>query len=331
MQTSKRPPFSFRSLVPQLDRRALLIALSCAVFACDDSVPQNSPSQVQAPASALSSQAGTIEAPAFDPDHRPGFPSTLTFGIVPQQPAAVIKINWQPLADKLSKLVGSTILVKTATTIPEFEERVAAGHYDISYMNPYHYTVFKEKPGYTAFARQKDKRIKGILVVRKDSKTKTLEECAGLKAAFPSPAAFAASLLTRAKFKQLGVPIETHYVNSHDSVYAAVAAGIHAVGGGVKRTFAATPENVRSQLRVLWTTPGFTPHAFAYHPRVPKDLVARLQTAVAQIVDQPHDATAFDKIKFKGLMPAVDTDWNDIRALGLKELAHFTKTPSKTQ
>jgi phosphonate transport system substrate-binding protein len=114
-------------------------------------------------------------------------------------------------------------------------------------------------------------------------------------------------------------------------VYAAVAAGIHAVGGGVKRTFAATPENVRSQLRVLWTTPGFTPHAFAYHPRVPNDLVARLQAAVAQLVDQPRDATAFDKIKFKGLMPAVDTDWNDIRALGLKELAHFTKTPSKTQ
>ena len=271
-------------------------------------------------------QAGQVEAPAFDPDHREGFPGTLTFGVVPQQAAATIKVNWQPLAAELSRRIGSKVLVKTATTIPEFERRVTAGHYDLSYMNPYHYTVFSEKPGYKAFARQKDKKIKGILVVRKESPIKSLAECAGLKAAFPSPAAFAASLLTRAKFKQLGVPIETHYVNSHDSVYAAVAQGIHAVGGGVKRTFAATPKEVRAKLRVLWTTDPFTPHAFAYHPRVPKEIVTRLKTAVAEIHAQPRDEAVFAKIKFKGLMPAVDADWDDVRKLRLTALAHLKKS-----
>jgi phosphonate transport system substrate-binding protein len=274
-------------------------------------------------------RAGSVQAVAFDPDKRPGFPETLTFGIVPQQAAATIEVNWQPLADNLSRLVGSKILVKTAASIPEFERRVAAGHYDISYMNPYHYTVFSERPGYKAFARQKDKRIKGIVVVRKDSPVQSLTQCAGMKAAFPSPAAFAASLLTRAKFKQLGVAIDTHYVKSHDSVYAGVAQGIHKVGGGVKRTFAAAPEDVRSKLRVLWTTPGFTPHAFAYHPRVPKAIVARLKAAVATIQQQPRDEVAFAKIKFKGLMPAQDADWDDVRKLGLQALVRFQEGEKK--
>lgn len=307
----------------------LLIALTLMAMACDDAKSQKAQRPGSSATPTPAARSGTIQAPAFDPDRRQGFPQTLTFGIVPQQPAAVIKANWQPLASRLSKLTGNTILVKTATTIPEFERRLAAGHYDLSYMNPYHYTVFKERPGYTAFARQKDKRIKGILVVRKDSKAKTLQDCAGLKAAFPSPAAFAASLLTRAKLKQLGVAIATHYVNSHDSVYAAVAGGIHGLGGGVKRTFATTPEHIRSQLRVLWTTPGYTPHAFAYHPRVPQAVIARLQAAISTLFKQPRNAKAFDRIKFKGLMPAVDKDWNDVRSLGLKELAHFATKPTK--
>jgi phosphonate transport system substrate-binding protein len=268
-------------------------------------------------------QQGVVSTPAFDPDRRPDFPKTLTFGIVPQQAADAIKSNWAPLAKRLSELTGSEVLIKTASSIPEFERRVAAGHYDLSYMNPYHYTVFAGSPGYRAFARQKDKRIKGILVVRKDSPVTSLAECAGLKAAFPSPAAFAASLLTRAKFKALGVPIETQYVKSHDSVYAGVAQGNHAVGGGVKRTFAATADEVRSKLRVLWTTEGFTPHAFAYHPRVPPAIVERLKAAVVEIERAPRDPLVFDRIKFKGLVPALDNDWDDVRALGLTELAHF--------
>jgi phosphonate transport system substrate-binding protein len=295
---------------------ASLASLALAVGAC--SKPVSKP------------QEGKVSAPTFDPDNRPDFPQTLTFGIVPQQAADTIKKNWAPLAKQLSELIGSEILVKTATTIPEFERRVAAGHYDLSYMNPYHYTVFSQSPGYKAFARQKDKRIKGIVVVRKDSPVTSLADCAGFKAAFPSPAAFAASLLTRAKFKALGVPIDTRYVNSHDSVYAGVAKGIHAVGGGVKRTFAATPEAVSSQLRVLWTTPGFTPHAFAYHPRLPPDIVKKLKSAIAETAKLPGDTKIFKRIKFKGLMPASDGDWDDVRALGLTDLAHLQTETKKT-
>ena len=62
----------------------------------------------------------------------------------------------------------------TAPDIPEFERRLLAGRYDLAYMNPYHYTVFSLKPGYIVVAKEKDKLIQGIVVVRKMPRIKKL-------------------------------------------------------------------------------------------------------------------------------------------------------------
>ena len=253
----------------------------------------------------------------------------IRFGIVPQQAPSTIKKNWAPLARFLEEALDAKVYIKTASSIPEFEKRCAKGLYDIAYMNPYHYTVFSKTPGYRAFARQRDKRIKGILVVSKDSEAKELSEFEGLNAAFPSPAAFAASLLTRSKFKSLGVNIQPTYVKSHDSVYANVQSGIYPVGGGVLRTFRSTPKEIREGLRILWTTKEYTPHAFAYHPRLSGELVKRLQVAFSRIDQHAKRDEILEPLKFRGLMKAIDTDWNDVRALGLNELVHLEKPSTK--
>ncbi len=79
----------------------------------------------------------------------------ITFGIVPQQSAITLANNWGPILKYLSEQTGEEVVFRTAKDIPEFERRVAAGEYDIAYMNPYHYTVFHQKPGYNAIAKQK--------------------------------------------------------------------------------------------------------------------------------------------------------------------------------
>ncbi|KOO10873.1 phosphate ABC transporter substrate-binding protein, partial [Vibrio xuii] len=146
--------------------------------------------------------------------------------------------------------------------------------------NPYHYTVFHQVPGYQAIARQKDKRIKGIVVVHKDSPIQDIAELDKQKMAFPSPAAFAASIIPRAKMEQQGIEIIPSYVSSHDSVYMNVARGFFPAGGGVMRTFNNSAPEIRDQLKVLWTTPTYTPHAIAIHPRVKADTVAKIKAAL---------------------------------------------------
>jgi len=65
---------------------------------------------------------------------------------------------------------NSDIDLRLATTrnINTFEKRLDSAKYDFVYMNPYHYTKYSEQHGYYAFAKAKKKRLKGIIIVKKE-------------------------------------------------------------------------------------------------------------------------------------------------------------------
>lgn len=248
---------------------------------------------------------------------------TLTFGIVPQQSAKKLARLWTPITAYLSEKTGKKIIFSTAQDIPTFEKRLLAGEYDIAYMNPYHFTVFNQKPGYSAIAKQRDKLIKGIVVVPKDSAIQSLEELSQSTLSFPSPAAFAASVLPRAKMSQDGINFTPKYVSSHDSVYLTVSRGLFPAGGGVMRTLNNTDPKVRENLRILWTTPGYTSHAIAVHPDFDADLKLKLQTAMVEMESDPQGQQLLKAINFKGVETAEDKDWDDVRALDIQLLQHM--------
>lgn len=250
----------------------------------------------------------------------PATPVSLTFGVVPQQSASTLAQLWTPILQYLSQRTSYSLQFKTAPDIPEFERRLAAGEYDLAYMNPYHYTVFHRAPGYQAFAREKDRRIQGILVVRKDSPCQRPEDLAGQTIVFPAPAAFAASVLPRASLTRQGISFTAKYVASHDSVYLAVAKGLYPAGGGIQRTFDTIAPETRDQLRILWTTGAYTPHAIAAHPRVPAAVVKEVQQAMTAMDQDSQGRALLEAISFKGIAPAEDAEWDDIRALGITEL-----------
>jgi len=190
-------------------------------------------------------------------------------------------------------------------------------------MNPYHYVVFHAAAGYNAFAKEQERRIKGILVVRKDSAYRKTADLAGKTVVFPAPAAFAASILPQAEFGRLKIPIEAKFVASHDSVYRAVASGLQEAGGGIQRTFEAAPPEIRSALRVLTETPSYTPHAFAYHPRVPPEILAKVLLAMESLSGDEAGRRLLAPLAFKGIAAAQDKEWNDIRALDIKLLERY--------
>ena len=244
----------------------------------------------------------------------------LTFGLVPQQSASRLAQLWSPIFKYIGKRSGVELIFATAPSIPEFEKRCAMGEYDIAYMNPYHYTAFHENPGYEAFAKQKDKRIKGIIVAKKGSAVKDLQDLKHEVLAFPAPAAFAASVLTRAKLARENIDFSAEYVRSHDSVYRSVAKGLYVVGGGIERTFKNVDPSIQSQLYVLWKSKGYTPHAFAAHPGVDKTIVKRIQQVMLNMSQDEEGKRLLKNINFKGIEAAKNKDWDDVRHLGIELL-----------
>ena len=247
---------------------------------------------------------------------------TYTFAIVPQQSAAELAKDWVPLLKRVSELSGVPLRFATAPDIPAFEKRLSEGAYDFAYMNPYHYTVFHASPGYAAMAKEKDRKIRGILVARKGGNVKVLEDLRGQSVAFPAPAAFAATVLPRAELQKSGIAVSAKYVSSHDSVYMSVARGLYPAGGGITRTLDMLEPALREQLEVVWTTKGYTPHAIAAHPRVDAEMAKKIQHALLAIHAQPGGDALLKAVGFtNGLMPARNEDWDDVRQLKIDELA----------
>ena len=240
-----------------------------------------------------------------------------SFGIVPQSNGSKLSKLWSPILQYLKEHTDIDLRFSTARNINTFERRINSGKYDIVYMNPYHYTVSHESQGYIAFAKAKKKRLKGIIVVAKDSPFTSLNDLDNSELAFPSNA-FAANLVPRAVLNKAHLTYSPKYVSSHDSVYRNIARGRYAAGGGVMRTLKNTSPEYRNKLKILWKSDGYTPHAFAAHPRVPKAVVEKLQKALLEMEKDPQGKELLKKIRLKGIEKATDRDWNDVRALNIQ-------------
>lgn len=258
---------------------------------------------------------GLLAAQAVSAEHRVN--NVLFFGVVPQQASEKLAKQWIPLANYLSEETGLRIEFSTAPDIPEFERRLADGEYDLAYMNPYHFTVFNEDPGYKAVVRQRDHAIRGIMVVPADSKFETLADLKGLSLAFPAPRAFAATLITRSFLDETAPGYQTTFVNSHDSVYRSVAKGLFAAGGGIVRTFNEVDPQIQSQLNILWHSPGYTGHAIAAHPTISASVREKVQKALIGIETVEEGRRILEGLGMKGFQNAKDEDWDDVRDLGI--------------
>nr|WP_086940446.1 phosphate/phosphite/phosphonate ABC transporter substrate-binding protein [Thaumasiovibrio occultus] len=246
-----------------------------------------------------------------------GDTEVITFGVVPQQSAARLVEQWGPLLQAWSEISGIELRFATAPDIPTFEQRLAAGEYDIAYMNPYHFTLFHTVPGYQALARARNKAITGIIVASAKWQG-DVNHLAGQTLAFPAPRAFAATLLTRSELVAQSIPILPKFVGSHDSVYLAVAKGLYPAGGGIMRTFNSIDPAIRDQLQIIYQTSSYTSHAIATHPKLASETVSRLQVALAQLDAHPLALESFEMLSIDGLQHAQNGDWQDVADLNIE-------------
>ena len=242
----------------------------------------------------------------------------LVFGVVPQQSTHRLAKTWTPLLVELGHLMDTRVTFATAKDIPAFEQLLASGFYDIAYMNPYHYTVFSQRSGYRALAKQKNKTLQGIVVVHRDSEITDLSELNNRMLAFPAPAAFAATIIVQAELKRRGVAVRSRYVSSHDSVYLNVARQFMPAGGGVLQTLEAAPTDVQNNLKVLWRSRAYPSHAIATSATVSATLRARLLDALLTISEDPDFAHLLDDINFTGFESADDAEWDDVRDMNIQ-------------
>lgn len=241
-----------------------------------------------------------------------GEPVKIKFGIVPQQNPTKLIQNWSPLMQRLSKDCACSVEFASAADPSTFAENLKTGMYEMAYMNPMHFVEVAIPAGYSALTRENGRKLKGILVVRKDSKIKEPAELTNQKVAFPDPTSFAASTLIQNIFDQKKIKIEPVYVKSHESVYKNVIAGLMPAGGGVNRTFEALSDADRDQLRILSVSQEVTPHPITIHKRVDAKIKAAILKSLISLNDSEDGKKLLADLDLKPLVAAKNADWDDV-------------------
>ncbi len=251
---------------------------------------------------------------------------TLSVAVVPQFPAEEIFRDWTPVLKEVSRLTGLDLKLKTYATIPEFETAFLKGEPDIAYMNPYHAVMARKAAGYTPLLRDDATRLKGILVVRKDSPITRVEQLDGATLAFPAPNAFGASLYMRALLThEHKINFKPEYVTTHSNVFRHVISGRTQAGGAIRQTLAQETPELQAQLRVLYETPGAYSHPIATHPRVPTQVREALLQAFLKLGANPDFASLLKAIQIPKPVVAVFKEYTPLEKLGLERFVIITK------
>jgi phosphonate transport system substrate-binding protein len=241
-----------------------------------------------------------------------------SFGVVPQYAQRQLFRNWRPILDAIEKRTGIRLELKGTPKIPVFERQFMNGEFDFAYMNPYHVLKASETQGYIPLVRDGERKLKGILVVHKDSPIKSVRELRGKEVVFPSPNALGASLLMRSDLEQrYQVKVRPRYVQTHSSVYLHVVKHLAVAGGGVQRTLEAQHADIRNKLRILYTTRGMPPHPIAAHPRVPEAIRSAVQRALLEMGTDPQQQTLLAKIPLSNMVAANINEYMVMRAWNL--------------
>lgn len=258
--------------------------------------------------------AGTATADCAE--RTPDVPS-YSVHVVPQRPAQATFGAWSPYLIRLGEMTGLCFDLVIPSSIPEFENGLLGGRADLAFANPYHLVMAREAHDYTPLLRDRTD-LTGILVARRDSGVKGIEDLEGAAIAMPSPNAFGASILTQLALAERGIPIERQFVQSHTNVFRSVIIGRTLAGGAVNNTLLRERDSVKDQLEIIFETPGHPSHPLIARSTVRGNHREAIIAATMRLADDPSSAMMLDamqipepiRARLDEYMPLADLPWD---------------------
>jgi len=222
---------------------------------------------------------------------------------------------WRSLVEQVSTQTGQNIEFVAVESADEFEENLSKGTYDFVLLNAHQYTDAHDTLGYQAFAKEKDHKDTGVIVVHRDSDIRSLEQLKSKKVAISDPRRYTSAVYTQAHLNKEGIPVDANYVDNDKSVYHAVVQKESIAGAGEASSLNDINPNAHAKLRVIWSSKQYSSNAFAAHPRVSDQQVARVKDALLKLNSDSKGKRLLGSLRFKGIDSASDNEWNDVRQL----------------
>ena len=255
----------------------------------------------------------------------PSAAQELKFGFTPVLSEADMKAEFEPLMAYLSNAVGQKVILYVAKSYGDLRTQMEAGTVDIGSFSPFAY-VDAARGGKIRIIAQSildgAATYRGLIVARKDSGLKTLDDLQGKRFAFVDPKSASGYVYPRAMLIEKGFTPEryfreTIFAGGHDKVIAAVLEGRADAGAiydgalGVAKAMGVSTEN----LTTLASTDPIPHDAIAVRISMDEALSKKIQTALVDLdkSEAGCQAVAKSKKKLTGHVIAEDSLFDVVR------------------
>lgn len=227
-------------------------------------------------------QAGTAMAEAY------------SFGVLSQRSAVLTAQYWNPILDYVQRKTGLVLALKVARTAPESNDATERGAYDFVYSN----TIFLPKmaqAGYQVILRPRAEAITGQIVTLANSPITSLAQLEGKEVGFPSQAAFVGYAVPMDQLLRQGIGVTPVFGGNQEGIMGQLKAGRVIAAGVNNQVMRAFAHREGMKFRVLWESVPFHNLPISVHPRVPRDVVDRVRSAIDGMENDPEGARILEQ------------------------------------
>lgn len=264
----------------------------------------------------------TQQEPASPPPVR--YEQTLHIGLIPEQNIFRQFERYEPLAEYLSKKVGMNIELTVLPRYGNIIDNFRSENLDGAFFGSFTYTLAHAKLGVTVLARPENlngvSTYHGLILVRRDSGIRTVQDMAGKRFAFVDKATTAGYLLPLAYFRKHGIDYrtylkETYFAGTHEDAIQDVMnrmADIAAAKNTVFDRMALADPRIAAELMVLERSPDVPENGLAMRGDLDGNLAGRILRILVSMQDDPEGRAVLRSFGARRFIGTADTDYQPV-------------------
>jgi phosphonate transport system substrate-binding protein len=250
----------------------------------------------------------------------------IKLGTVPRLSPTELQAMYAPLAEYLSNEIGEKVSIVVPKDFNAYKEAAKSGQYDLGFSNPLIYVEVKQhsadiEPLALSAEEKSGTRLRGIIIVRKDSGITKLQDLKNKKISFmdkDSPAGymFQMLLLSKAGLDTRNDFTILPFLKRHDKVIMSVIDKTADAGGIREDELDKMKDKMDlSQLRIIGYTEYFPNWPFFAGPKLKKATMEKVRAALLKLKpNEPQSKKILESARLTGFIPVSDKEYDSMRS-----------------
>lgn len=209
------------------------------------------------------------------------------FGVINQRSITLTAMYWNPILNYVSKKSGVPLKLRMGKTGTETTAMTERGEHAFIYTN-HMFTPERDKVGYKVLLRMQTPSINSIIIVRKDSLIKSIEELRDKVVAFPHSNAFVGYWVPMDYLIRSNIQVRETFSGNQEGAMSQVYHGRAVAAAVNKQVLEHYARRENFSYRELWTSEPYLSIPIMAHPDMSQQKIEEVRKAFIGMKNDPE-------------------------------------------